>query len=393
MTVRVNKQPFNLREKLSELERPIGVKGVDLMKSETVQDARDFVSAGRKNMIINGDMRISQRGTSATGMGSGFTFNTIDRWMMRNNGGTTARYTNSQSTDSPSSEGFKYSYKLEVTTAKGTLTSNHYQGVAQRIEGQNLQHLCFGTAEAKSTTLSFWVKSSTTGQYSCHISNWNNSRNISRPYTINQSNTWEKKTITIPGDTTTAIPNDTGIGFEIGWCLATTSFYNDGSNGSIWHATSASGRRHAGQVVEFGGTIGDTWYLSGVQFEVGENATDFEHRSVGEELTLCQRYYQNSYRQSNNQYPGDTSLDNGMIQTCWSDGNSPFGMFPTPMRARPTVTLRQRGTNNIGKVEVGGSQKTGAAYQISNQGVGYIGVTSGTAGSWCAFTYELNAEI
>ena len=339
MTVRVNKQPFNLREKLSELERPIGLKGSELMKSETVQEARDLVSAGRKNLIINGDMRIAQRSTSDAGMGSGFTFNTIDRWMMRNNGGTTARYTNSRSNDAPSAGGFKHSYRLEVTTAKGTLTSNHYQGVAQRIEGQNLQHLCFGTAEAKSTTLSFWVKSSTTGQYSCHISNWNNSRNISRPYTINQANTWEKKTITIPGDTTTAIPNDTGIGFEIGWCLATTSFYNDGTDGSVWHATSDSGKRHSGQVVEFGGTIGDTWYLSGVQFEVSENATDFEHRSYGEEFALCNRYYFKSLatRQS--------ILYKGPLwETNWY-------AFPVEMRANPTLAggtwfLRNPGSNS-----------------------------------------------
>ena len=327
MTVRVNKQPFNLREKLSELERPIGLKGSELMKSETAQDARDLVSAGRKNLIINGDMRIAQRATSDTGMGSGFTFNTIDRWMMRNNGGTTARYTNTRSTDAPSAGGFKYSYKLEVTTAKGTLTSNHYQGVSQRIEGQNLQHLCFGTAKAKSTTLSFWVKSSTTGQYSCHISNWNNSKNISRPYTINKANTWEKKTITIPGDTATAIPNDTGIGFEIGWCLATTSFYNDNSNGSIWHSTSDGGRRHDGQVVEFGGTIGDTWYLSGVQFEVGENATDFEHRSYGEELGLCQRYY---WQQENFLWLYSLDVNHSYVRA---------NIFhPVEMRVAPTVT-------------------------------------------------------
>jgi len=339
MTVRVNKDSFNLREKLSELERPIGLKGSELMKSETAQEARDFISAGRKNLIINGDMRIAQRGTSATSAGSGFIFNTIDRLMTRNNGSNTARYTNTQSTDSPGLEGFKYSYKLEVTTAKGTLTSNHYQGVSTRIEGLNLQHLCFGTSNAKSTTLSFWVKSNTTGQYSCHISNWNNSRNISRPYTINTANNWEKKTITIPGDTTTVIPNDTGIGFEIGWCLATTSYYNDGTDGSVWHGTGDAGKRHSGHVVQFGGTIGDTWQITGVQFEVGKNATDFEHRTYAEELALCQRYYFKSLatRQS--------ILYKGPLwETNWYH-------FPVEMRANPTLSggnwfLRNPGSNS-----------------------------------------------
>jgi hypothetical protein len=331
MAVRANKPAFNIREKLKELTHSIGLKGRELMSAATTQDARDLVSAGRKNIVINGDMRIAQRGTSATSAGSGFIFNTIDRLMTRNNGSNTARYTNTQSTDSPGLGGFKYSYKLEVTTAKGTLNSNQYQGVSTRIEGQNLQHLCFGTSNAKSTTLSFWVKSNTTGQYSCHISNWNNSRNISRPYTINTANDWEKKTITIPGDTTTVIPNDTGIGFEIGWCLATTSFYNDGTDGGVWHATSDAGKRHSGQVVEFGGTIGDTWYLAGVQLEVGKNATEFEHRSYGEELALCQRYFYNFAK-------GETYniIANGFANT---STNALFHFqHPVPMRTVPTTS-------------------------------------------------------
>jgi hypothetical protein len=140
-------------------------------------------------------------------------------------------------------------------------------------------------------------------------------------------------------------------------------------------------------------TTGATFDVTGVQLEVGKNATEFEHRSYGEELALCQRYYQNSYHQSAGQYPGNTGSDNGMIQTCWSDGNSPFGMFPTPMRAQPSVIFRQRGTNNIGKVENSGSQKTASAQQITNQGVGYIAISSGVASGWCAFSYELNAEL
>ena len=370
MTVRVNKQPFNLREKLTELERPIGIKGSELMKSETIQEARDLVSAGRKNLIINGDMRVSQRGTSATGAGSSFIYHTVDRIKMRNNGGTTARYTNTQSTDSPGSEGFKYSFKLEVTTAKGTLTSNHYQGVSQLIEGQSLQHLCFGTSNAKNLTLSFWVKSNTTGQYSCHISNWNNSKNISRPYTINTPNTWEKKTITIPGDTTTVIPNDNGIGLEIGWCLATTSFYNDGTDGSVWHSTSDAGKRHSGQVVEFGGTIGDTWYLSGVQLEVGKNATEFEHRSYGEELKLCERYYEYS------------SAGTGRFYTIRNDGISRGTVtWRTVKRATPnSVTLTHSNPAGWSSASVLGKDKYGMDF--------------GSGGNYSNFaSYACDAEL
>ena len=393
MTVRVNKQPFNIREKLSEVERPIGVKGNELMGAETAQDARDLVSAGRKNLIYNGKMEIAQRSTSETNIGSAFTYYTLDRWGWRNNGHS-GRFTMSQDSDTPS--GFYKSLKLEVTTADSSLTSNHYQGLSQRFETFDVHQLGYGTPEAKPVTLSFWVKSSLTGTYSCHWSFWNSSpgRNISKPYTINQPNTWEKKVITFEGDTSVAPTSDnTLLAAELGWCFTTTSFYNDGTDGSIWHNTSDAGKRHSGQVVNLSANTGTTWYITGIQLEVGRNATDFEHRPIGEELALCQRYYQNSFHQSAGKYPGNTDNDNGMIQTCWSDGNSPFGMFPTPMRAQPTVTLRQRGTNNTGKVEVGGAQKTATAQQVTNQGVGYIAVTSGVAGSWCAFSYELNAEL
>ena len=289
MTVRVNKQPFNIREKLSEVERPIGVKGNELMGAETAQDARDLVSAGRKNLIYNGKMEIAQRSTSETNIGSAFTYYTLDRWGWRNNGHS-GRFTMSQDSDTPS--GFYKSLKLEVTTADSSLTSNHYQGLSQRFETFDVHQLGYGTPEAKPVTLSFWVKSSLTGTYSCHWSFWNSSpgRNISKPYTINQPNTWEKKVITFEGDTSVAPTSDnTLLAAELGWCFTTTSFYNDGTDGSIWHNTSDAGKRHSGQVVNLSANTGTTWYITGIQLEVGRNATDFEHRPIGEELALCQR--------------------------------------------------------------------------------------------------------
>ena len=152
MTVRVNKQPFNIREKLSELERPIGVKGHELMGAETAQDARELVSAGRKNLIYNGKMEICQRSTSETNIGSAFTYYTLDRWGWRNNGHN-GRFTMSQDSDTPS--GFYKSLKLEVTTADDSLISNHYQGLSQRFETFDVHQLGYGTPEAKPVTLSF----------------------------------------------------------------------------------------------------------------------------------------------------------------------------------------------------------------------------------------------
>ena len=240
----------------------------------------------------------------------------------------------SQDSDTPS--GFYKSLKLEVTTADNSLTSNHYQGLSQRFETFDMHQLGYGTPEAKPVTLSFWVKSSLPGTYSCHFSFWNSSpgRNISKPYTINEPNTWEKKVITFEGDTSVAPTSDnTLLAAEIGWCFTTTSYYNDGTDGSIWHNTSDAGKRHSGQVVNLSANTGTTWYMTGVQLEIGRNATDFEHRPYGEELALCQRYF---FKLSNSR------LIMGYKR---HDGSANFPVnTPVSMRAAPTPTLTASGT-------------------------------------------------
>ena len=185
MTVRVNKPSFNIREKLSELGRKFGLKGSELAAAETVQEARDLVSAGRKNIVINGDMRVSQRATSATGVGAAFSYYTLDRYQFRSSGHG-GRYTMSQSTDNPG-EGFSKSLKFEVTTADTSVAAAEYSGFSTRFEGQDVQQFSFGTSKAKPLTLSFWVKSSVTGTYSVFFANWWSStgRLINRTFTIN----------------------------------------------------------------------------------------------------------------------------------------------------------------------------------------------------------------
>ncbi len=294
MTVRVNKSSFNIREKLSELGRKFGLKGSELAAAETVQEARDLVSAGRKNIVINGDMRVSERATSATGIGAAFSYYTLDRYQFRSSGHG-GRYTMSQSATNPG-EGFSKSLKFEVTTADSSVASAEYAGFSTRFEGQDVQQFAFGSSKAKPLTLSFWVKSSVTGTYSVFFANWWSStgRLINRTFTINSSDTWEKKVLTIPGDTNSnnSIPEDNSAGMEIGWTFTSGTTYNDGSDGSVWHNSSDAGKRHYGHEVNFADTVGNTFYITGIQLEVGRNATEFEHRSYGEELALCQRYYQ-----------------------------------------------------------------------------------------------------
>ena len=283
MTVRVNKSSFNIREKLSELERPIGLKGSELMKAETVQEARDFVSAGRKNLIINGDMRIAQRTLSQTNITS-TGYYTLDRQQI-------AFYpqgavlTESRSTDSP--DGFAHSRKIEVTTAGNSAT---WLLLSYKFEGQDVQSLAKGTTNAKSATLSFWVKTNAPGKYAVELIDSDNSRQVSFPYYINTANIWQKIEVTFPPDTTGVFTSDNTESLQISWFLSAGTTFTGGSMTGNWRANSNSNR--AAGINQFTNTVGNEFYITGVQLEVGKNATEFEHRSYGEELALCQRYYQ-----------------------------------------------------------------------------------------------------
>ena len=159
-----------------------------------------------KNILINGDMRIAQRGTSTSSITSDNTFPSCDRWKLRLT--TLGTWTQSQSTTVPSGQGFGYSLKMDCTTADASPAAGDRVFVKQPIEGQMLQHLKKGTSSAESLTASFWVRSNKTGTYICEIYDEDNSRSISKSYTISSADTWEKKTITFDGDTSGPLGND-----------------------------------------------------------------------------------------------------------------------------------------------------------------------------------------
>ncbi len=281
MTVRVSKQPVNLREKLSELERPIGLKGSELMGAETAQEARDSIGVGRKNLVINGDMRVSQRyGTTATTSSEDFV---IDRYRCQDN--TAASTTHQQVTDAP--PGFHNSLKVTVTGTDTTVDAGDFHYFRHIVEGNNINHLNWGSSNAKTVTLSFWVKSSITGDHGCSL--WNNAFNRSFPfnYTINSANTWEHKSITVPGCPDGTWETGTNRGVNIGFVQSVGSTYTGTPN--QWNSAGDVGPTNH---VNLTATNGATWYITGIQLEVGKNATEFEHRSYGEELALCQRYYE-----------------------------------------------------------------------------------------------------
>jgi len=255
----------------------------------------DQVRSGRKNMIINGDMRICQRFSVNSNNNISNATHTyhVDRFKAysANNGVLQGRWQNNDYSDA----GFQYTVRYTPATADTSLSNGQFAFISQVIELENMKHLAYGLSYAKTCTLSFYVKSNLTGTYSISLLNdGTNDRQFVSEYQINNSNTWERKTITIPGDTS-GTWNANGL--RISWNLA--------SAGNRWASTVGSwfgngtARYGTNNQVNFMSNTSYTFTLTGVQFEIGENATDFEHRDITHELALCRRYY---FKPDNNTY-------------------------------------------------------------------------------------------
>ena len=228
-------------------------------------------------------MTISQRGTSFADPATGSY--TLDRFNIQNTSGTPA-FTVTQDTDAP--HGFNNSLKVACTTADASPAAGSITRLRYKIEAQDLQPLAKGTSSAKASSLSFYVKTNKTGVYTVFVYDDDNNRMFSASYTVSDTN-WNRYTIIIPADTTGAINDDNGTGFVIHWGLSLGSDRTSGSLASAW-ATYATANESVGNV-NFADNTSNVWAITGVQLEVGSVATDFEHRSFGQELALCQRYF------------------------------------------------------------------------------------------------------
>jgi hypothetical protein len=236
-------------------------------------------------------MSIAQRATSATGLGNGDSgYHTCDRWRFNEAGSPTGEFTQSQSTDVPTGQGFATSLKMDCTTAQGSLASADSITIQERVEGQNLQYLKKGTANAESVTLSFWVKSNKTGTYITELYDVDNSIQISKAYTIDSASTWEKKTLTFAGDTTGAFGNDNALSLIVQFWLGAGSDYTSGTLSTTW--TSITDANRAVGQVNLADSTSNEWYITGVQLEAGTTASDFEFLPFDVNLDRCYRYYQ-----------------------------------------------------------------------------------------------------
>ena len=288
-----------------------------------------------RNIIINGDQSIAQRATSTASITSDGYY-TIDR--MKTACTTMGTWTQSQSTDVPTGQGFVKSLKMDCTTADGSPSAGDRIMVRQFIEGQNLQYLKKGTSSAESLTASFWVKSNKTGTYILEIFDADNSRHINKSYTISSADTWEKKTITFDGDTTGTLNNDNGDSFHFSFWLGAGSTYTSGSLQTSWGA-STSANRAVGQV-NLADSTSNEWYITGVQLEAGSQASDFEFLPHDVNLQRCQRYFYKLIDVPGGDAGGYFTsgyMYSSAILYSWNE-------FPIIMRASPTLSVAS-GTN------------------------------------------------
>jgi len=237
-----------------------------------------------KNIIINGDMSIAQRGTSASNVSTGY--HTCDRWNVIRGAGTLDV---SQETDAPTGSGFVKSFKFLENGSGASPSAGDRNYLQQRIEGQNLQYLKKGTSSAQQLTLSFWIKATVTGTYIAELFDTDNTRQVSKTYTVNSSNTWEYKTITFPADTTGAFTNDNGVSLDLSLYLTAGTDFTSGTLNTTWNSNTNTNRA-VGQVNALA-SANDFVQITGVQLEAGTSASDFEFLPYDVNLQRCQRYY------------------------------------------------------------------------------------------------------
>jgi hypothetical protein len=293
-------------------------------------NAFDDGALSNRNIIINGAMQVAQRGTSFTTVSD--QQYCLDRWNQEHD--TATFDLDIEQASGPTEEGFLSSLKATVQTTATLSASGYIIPFEQRIEKTHLDQFCWGTPNAKPITISFWVKSNRTGTCNLDlvlgVATGGTDRTATKQYTINTAGVWEYKTLTFPANTTTysgQAPIHNGL--SLFWWMIAGSTYTSGTTPSGWQPQVAADRAVG---CSNSTTVGDYWQITGVQFEVGDTATPFEHRSYGDELARCQRYYQ-VYRAKAVYNP---PLLIGAMRTSTALGCT--FTLPTPMRVSPSFT-------------------------------------------------------
>ena len=319
-----------------------------------------------RNVVRNGEFAVSQRGTSFTNIGSSGTYDdtwTMDRFLI-SQGVSAGRCSVEQSSDTP--DGFSKSLKISTTTADTSIAAGEYHRLQTKFEGQDLQRFAKGTSGAKEFTLSFYCKANAAATYVVELYDNDNTRSVSKLFNVTTD--WTRVTVTFPADTTGAFDNDNNLSMELNWWMHAGSTYGGGTLQTTWGASVAANR--AAGIDSIFDSTSRTFFITGVQFEVGDTATDFEHRSYADELARCQRYY----------FQEDTTSANasGRLGVANSTTSVTFDhTLPVQMRANPSVSLTSANLR-IGDTVSQGFTTTSGTVTISSY--------SGSAGA----VYNLN---
>ena len=358
----------------------------------TVSD--NTVALDRKTatpLIINGDMQIAQRGTSEAGLTS-TGYQTLDRW--RFVALSLGTWTMSQDTDVPTGQGFSSSLKLDCTTANASLGAGNVLQLQTRFEGQNCQMLKKGTSSAESVTISFWVKSPKTGTHIAELRDIDNTRHISKSYTVSSANTWEKKVLSFAGDTTGVLDNDNAVSFDLQFWLGAGTNYTSGTLATSW-ASTTDANRAVGQV-NVGDDTANNFYLTGVQLEVGtfdaNSIPPFQFEDVGTSLARCQRYYQKSYDLEDE--VGNTSESDGYNVYQIDDGalQRDGVRFMTRMRSNPSVTIYNPSTGATASARTNAGNNYSASTYSKGQCGFFVDYTP-SSGQFVFFHYTADSEL
>ena len=288
----------------------------------------------KRPIVINGDMMIQQRGNQ-TGVSSAQYVN-ADRFFI--NADNLGAYSFTSSTDTPGF-GFSKSMKIDCTTADGSPASNDSLYLSMQTEGQNLQMMRKGTASAKTSTVAFWVKSNKTGNFTCELWDRTNDRSVGKLVNIASADTWEKKIVNFPADTTGALNNDAARSVMLSWFLDCGSNFKGGTLNTTW-ASRSDTNRAVGNTLAFGDSTDNEFIITGVQWEMGtydsETMPPFQFEDVGISLARCQRYY---FRQGDE--GGFGALGSGVCENT----SSAYILInlPTTMRTSPSASF----TGNI----------------------------------------------
>ena len=362
------------------LARDIADLGAVTSRLDTVGSSSGALS--NRNIIVNFCMTISQRSTQSTNAGSGYI--TVDRFYHElKNSTDNLTFTTEQVTDAPS--GFSKSLKLTVTTAESALAADEYGRMYYVVEGQDLQRIGYGTSACKEVTLSFYVKSSITGNFSASIYLSASGGVIAnQAYTINSADTWERKTLTFPTYTTANVPNTNAAGMYINFGLFAGSNYTTAASTFVAHT---GAHLLGGQAANWAAVNSTTWQLTGVQLEVGDTATDFEHRTFGDELRRCQRYFYALLRRDMN--------EDQQIGSYYSTTRA-FINVPHKVSMRTAPTISVVGSVGADIYSAGASISTttlaNSYPRIESTGLDFTPASSGTAGNAFHLDWTITAS-